>query len=236
MTNDRDLAHSEGSDPLLPSIGTPDLHKQWAINVAAQYSGPELDALNSWLDTNIQLEQSNVSGQAAKLVMLVGAAGVIFTVVPALSGAPRALMLLTSLAALGAATLACMGLRTVRSKRDDATTAWEAMWQHAETPRASGQLQAVLHRGRIDRLKHLRDVTGKRERWLIASSVAAAIAVGLLVATAYARSPEERTNDRVRNVPSCSPADGQRHSAGHAVGPGPLAGRDCHVADRFGRP
>ena len=123
----------------------PDRDRKWSKGVAAQYELDELEAMCTWLDVNLDLNQQRLESVTTCLgnVIALGAASLALMA----ATVQKDVWPLTLLAVVVkpiAMYLAIQGQRTVFRPDRDPTTTWDTMWG----PRKVGELQVVLYRRR----------------------------------------------------------------------------------------
>jgi hypothetical protein len=157
----------------------PDRDSQWSKGVAAQYDLDELEAMNTWIDVNLDLNQQRLESVTTRLgsVLALGAASLALMAATVKREA-WPLTLLAVLATLVAMVVAVLGQRTVFQSDRDPTSTWDTMWG----PRKRGELQVVLYRRRSNLFEDQRKLIDERAFALKKSSWSLGAGTGLAAA------------------------------------------------------
>lgn len=145
----------------------PDPDRNWSVGVAAQYELDELEAMCTWLDVNLDLNQQRLESVTTRLgsVLALGAANLAL-MAATVDGDAWPLTLPAILVTLIAMWIAVQGQSTVSRPDRDPTTTWDTMWG----PRKRGELQVLLYRRRSVLFADQRKVIEDRARALKESS------------------------------------------------------------------
>jgi hypothetical protein len=155
----------EAVDVTTPS--EPDRDREWSEAVAAQYELDELEAICTWLDVNLDLNQQRLESVTTRLgsVIALGAASLALMAATVKQDA-WPLTLPAVVVSSIAMWVAVLGQRTVFRPDRDPTTTWDTMWGL----RKPGELQVVLYRRRSELFFDQRKVIDERTLALKASS------------------------------------------------------------------
>jgi hypothetical protein len=153
----------------------------WREGMALEYKVSELEAMCTWLDQAITLNQSKIEVVTTRIGVVFGVCGVVLSVL--IAAVDKSAWSLTTIAVMLAGLsmfVAASGLRTEEVEDIDPTSTWETMWG----PRYEGELQAVLYRRRSIVYDQQRGVLETRIPALKVSSWMAAAAVVMTGAAA----------------------------------------------------
>jgi hypothetical protein len=159
--------------------GSSDEHSGWARDVAAHYTHEDLDAMNQWLDVNIELNQARLDAVTTRLSIVIASTGALGSLLA--SSATFAAWPATVLAAIPlviSASVAVFGLRSEWTTTRDPTSLIEASWGPGRTP---NQILATLHNQRCGLYDAQDELIGRRARALRLSSWIAGAATLLTI-------------------------------------------------------
>lgn len=148
----------------------------WSQTVANQYELDELDAMNTWMDVNLDLNQQRLESITNRLcTVLALAAANIALVASAVDADGWPFTAITSILSAAAIYIAATGLTVVVKPDRDPASTWSTMWG----TRKKGELQVILYRRRSVLFEDQRKVIDSRAASLKHSSFTLAFAVAL---------------------------------------------------------
>ncbi|WP_134127490.1 hypothetical protein [Kribbella pratensis] len=151
--------------------------KIWSEGVAQEYGQDELEAMCTWLDVSLDLNQQRLESVTTRVGLVITfGAGTIALMAATVNGKAWPLTALASVVNVVAMAHAATSLQAVVKPDRDPTTTWRTMWG----PRQPGELLVVLYRRRSVLFHDQRRIIQARTSALKQSSWA--LGVGTLLA------------------------------------------------------